>query len=41
MMNKEMIIEYCPTAKMIANVLTKPLGGRQFISERNALTGWI
>jgi hypothetical protein len=40
MVDGEMVIEYCPTAQMIANVLTKPLGGRQFIAERNALTGW-
>jgi hypothetical protein len=37
----EVIIVYCPTAKMFANVLTKPLGGRQFLLERDAVTGWI
>jgi hypothetical protein len=37
----ELVIEFCPTAKMFANVLTKPLGGRQFLAERNAITGWI
>jgi hypothetical protein len=36
----EVVIEYCPTAKMFANVLTKPLGGRQFLLERDAVTGW-
>jgi hypothetical protein len=39
--NGEIVIEFCPTAKMFANVLTKPLGGRQFLAERNAITGWI
>jgi hypothetical protein len=37
----ELVIEFCPTAKMFANVLTKLLGGRQFLAERNAITGWI
>ena len=39
--SKELVIEFCPTALMFANVLTKPLGGRQFLSERNTITGWI
>jgi hypothetical protein len=39
--NGEMVIEFCPTARMFANVLTKPLGGRQFLAERNAITGWM
>jgi hypothetical protein len=39
--NGEIVIEFCPTAKMFANVLTKPLGGRQFLAERNAITGWM
>jgi len=30
----EVVIVYCPTAMMFANVLTKPLGGRQFLLER-------
>jgi hypothetical protein len=36
----EMIIEYCPTEIMYANVLTKPIGGKQFIAERDAISGW-
>jgi exosome complex RNA-binding protein Rrp4 len=36
----EVVIVYCPTAMMFANVLTKPLGGRQFLLERDAVTGW-
>jgi hypothetical protein len=39
--DKELVIEFCPTTLMFANVLTKPLGGRQFLSERKAITGWV
>jgi hypothetical protein len=34
----EIIIEHCPTEKMVANVLTKPLQGEQFRREREMLT---
>jgi hypothetical protein len=37
----ELVIEFCPSARMFANVLTKPLGGRQFLAERNSITGWF
>jgi hypothetical protein len=30
----------CPTAVMWANLLTKPVVGKQFIDERNGLTNW-
>jgi hypothetical protein len=33
-------IEHLPTEQMYINVLTKPLQGKQFIDERNALTRW-
>jgi len=34
---KEMRVEYCPTEQMLANILTKPLGGSQFRYLRNQL----
>jgi hypothetical protein len=34
-------IVYLPTEEMYINVLTKPLQGKQFIAERNALTRWV
>ena len=37
----EITIEHLSTEKMFANVLTKPLQGAQFISERSGLTNWI
>jgi hypothetical protein len=37
----EAIIKHLGTKDMFANVLTKPLKGLQFITERDALTGWI
>ena len=36
----EAIIKHKGTVDMYANLLTKPLQGSQFVSERNALTGW-
>ena len=36
----EAIIRHMGTLKMYANLLTKPLQGGQFVSEREALTGW-
>jgi hypothetical protein len=37
----EAIIKHLGTKDMYANVLTKPLQGSQFTTERDALTGWI
>jgi len=37
---KEAIVEHLATEKMFANVLTKPLQGKQFVNERDPLTGW-
>ena len=34
------VIKHLGTDKMFANVLTKPLQGKQFVSERSMLTGW-
>jgi hypothetical protein len=39
-MDGTMKIVYCPTENMFANVLTKPLNGKQFLRERTAITGW-
>ena len=36
----EAIIRHMGTLDMYANLLTKPLQGGQFVSEREALTGW-
>jgi hypothetical protein len=36
----EAIVKNLGTAGMYANMLTKPLQGAQFISDREALTGW-
>lgn len=36
----EVIIKHLGTKDMSANLLTKPLQGGQFISERDSLTGW-
>jgi hypothetical protein len=33
-------VEYLPTERMFANILTKPLQGGQFQSERKMLTNW-
>jgi ABC-type nitrate/sulfonate/bicarbonate transport system substrate-binding protein len=37
---KEIEVVYCPTEDMIADILTKPLVGTQFINLRNALLNW-
>ena len=37
----EAIVRHLGTKDMCANLLTKPLQGAQFVSERDALTGWI
>lgn len=36
----EAVVRHKGTADMYANMLTKPLQGSQFLSEREALTGW-
>jgi hypothetical protein len=36
----EIAVEYMPTDKMIADILTKPLQGEQFAILRNALLNW-
>ena len=38
--DKEAIIVHLGTKEMYANVLTKPLQGKQFVYERDCLTGW-
>ena len=38
--NGEFTLNYCPTAEMIADILTKPLQGSQFIKLRNRLLGY-
>jgi hypothetical protein len=38
---KEIEVIYCPTEDMIADILTKPLVGEQFIKLRNLLLNWI
>ena len=38
--NKEAVVRHLPTGKMFVNVMTKPLQGLQFVSERNALSNW-
>ena len=38
--DKEVIIEHLSTADMIANALTKPVQGAQFLKERDGLTNW-
>jgi hypothetical protein len=35
-----LVVEHCPTETMWANVLTKPLQGAQFDTERDGLTNW-
>jgi hypothetical protein len=37
---KEVIIEYLGTSEMVANILTKPVQGAQFLKERSMLTNW-
>ena len=36
----EAVIEHLRTESMYANLLTKPLQGAQFVTEREALTNW-
>ena len=38
--NGEFTLNYCPTEDMIADILTKPLQGNQFIKLRNILLGY-
>ena len=38
--NGEFTLNYCPTEDMIADILTKPLQGSQFIKLRNILLGY-
>jgi hypothetical protein len=38
--SKEVAIEYLPTEDMIADILTKPLQGEQFVKLRNQLLGY-
>ena len=37
---KEVVIMHMGTDKMVANALTKPVQGQQFVIERMGLTGW-
>jgi hypothetical protein len=36
----EVVMQHLGTEGMMANVLTKPVQGRQFTAERKGLTGW-
>ena len=36
----EVIIEHLGTEHMVANLLTKPVQGAQFVRERRGLTNW-
>ena len=38
--NKEVVIKHLGTEKMFANILTKPVQGKQFNVERDGLTNW-
>jgi hypothetical protein len=38
--NGEIVVEYLPTESMVANLLTKPVQGSQFVNERKMLTNW-
>jgi hypothetical protein len=38
--NQEIEVIYCPTDDMVADILTKPLVGKQFIHLRNMLLNW-
>lgn len=38
--DKEVVVEHLGTASMHANILTKPVQGRQFVKERADLTNW-
>jgi len=37
---QEVDIEYCPTKLMVADYLTKPLQGKQFLLFRELIMGW-
>jgi hypothetical protein len=37
----EIDIKHMPTAGMVANLLTKPVQGSQFVAERFMLTNWV
>ena len=39
--NGEAVVQHMGTKEMYANLLTKPLQGSQFVSERDELTGWV
>ena len=36
----EIILKYCPTKNMVADILTKPLQGKLFVDLRDKLLGW-
>ena len=36
----EVSVEHTPTEVMVANLLTKPVQGKQFLEERQMLTNW-
>ncbi len=36
---KEVAIEWCPTKKMVADFMTKPLQGNHFINQRDYIMG--
>ena len=38
--NHELVIQYCPTAEMLAGFFTKPLQGALFNKFRKVLIGW-
>ena len=38
---REIDIKHMPTAGMVANILTKPVQGAQFVTERFMLTNWL
>ena len=37
---KEAVVRHLATEKMFVNVMTKPLQGQQFVTERDLLTNW-
>lgn len=37
----EVMVVHMPTEEMIANLLTKPVQGAQFVRERDAMTNWV
>ena len=38
--NGNITVKYCPTEKMLANFMSKPLQGKLFILFRNVIMGW-